>query len=105
MTAQTRLTGARPRDRVPGVATPPVWRHVGKERRRRIGPFGGGGLAVLHLVVGGRVVVDAGEAGLGLPEERGQPLEVVLLPLLEGVVVALGAVEAYAEEGAGDAAG
>ena len=31
-------------------------------------------------------VVDAGEAEVDLGEERGQPLEVVLGPFLEGVV-------------------
>src|SRR5262249_60020777 len=61
-------------------------------------------LAVLDLVLA-VLVADAGEPDARLPEERRQALEVGLFPLRERVVVALGTVEANAEEGARDAAG
>jgi hypothetical protein len=50
-------------------------------------------------------VVDAGEVGADAAEEGGQAAEVVLLPGLERVVVALGAVEPDAQEGPGHAGG
>ena len=49
--------------------------------------------------------MDAGEADWAWPKKAARPWKSLLLPVLEGVVVALGAVEADAEEGPGDAAG
>src|SRR5262249_40641160 len=45
-------------------------------------------------------VVGAGEAFLDLAEERGESLEVRLLPTLERMIVALRTIESNAEEGA-----
>ncbi len=73
-------------------------RHVGGD-----GPFDLA-LAVLHRVLAGPIV-DAGEAEVRLAEESRQTLEIGLLPLGVGVVVALGAVQAQAEKGPRDAAG
>src|SRR5262249_29740201 len=61
-------------------------------------------LAVFDLVIT-FAVIDAGEAVLGLAEEGRQALEVGLFPRLERVVVALGTIEADAEEPPRDPAG
>ena len=114
--AQTRFTVARARlgvlrvghparpavrRRFPGLRRAAVRAGTGREARRRPA-CRSCGRSASSLV---SLVVDAGQARLGLAEEGGEPLEVALLPGGERVVVALGAVEPGAEEGAGDPAG
>ena len=83
---------------------PVAGQQLGAEGHARLDRDGLLGLAVEGLERA-LAVVDAAEVGVDAAEEGGQAAEVVLLPGLERVVVALGAVEPDAEERPGDPGG
>ena len=74
------------------------------ERNAGLDDAGLARLAIQELVFAS-LFVHAREAGLGLAEERGETLKILLLPVLEGVIVALGTVDPDAEKGPRDPAG
>ena len=114
MRAQARLTASRAKARLLGM------RHPTRPAAAAAAPSAGSSSALIRHAAGNRLhlarraildlvvaghVANAAQAVLGLAEERRQALEIALLPRLERMVVALGAVDAHAQKRARDPRG